>query len=98
LYNRKNEEKTLPRLLQSLKGVDEILLCDTGSTDKTIEIAKLFGVDVYEKKFEIKIQKEQAEKINKLARKNGEPDIAKEGDIVFNFAEARNWIDRKSSQ
>jgi len=92
----KNEEKTLPRLLQSLKGVDEILLCDTGSTDKTIEIAKLFGVDVYEKKFEIKIQKEQAEKINKLARKNGEPDIVKEGDIVFNFAEARNWIAEKA--
>jgi len=69
LYNRKNEEKTLPRLLQSLKGVDEILLCDTGSTDKTIEIAKLFGVDVYEKKFEIKIQKSKQKRLTNWPEK-----------------------------
>lgn len=35
----KNEEILLPRLLDSLKGIDSIVLCDTGSTDKTVEIA-----------------------------------------------------------
>lgn len=92
----KNEEKTLPRLLQSIKGVDEILLCDTGSTDKTIEVAKSFGVKVYEQKFDEVITKEKADKINELAIKNGEPDIVQEGDKLFNFSEARNWIAEKA--
>lgn len=45
-----NEEKTLPLVLGSIpkkiKGVDqiEILIIDDGSTDKTIEVAKSFGV------------------------------------------------------
>ncbi|WP_457570375.1 glycosyltransferase [Desulfurobacterium sp.] len=45
----KNEEKNLPRLLNSLKGkFKEIIVVDTGSTDKTVEIAKRFGCKVYE--------------------------------------------------
>ncbi|GAB6072186.1 TPR domain-containing glycosyltransferase [Venenivibrio stagnispumantis] len=48
----KNEEKNLPRLLESLKGkFDEIVLVDTGSTDKTIEIAKSYGAKVYQKEW-----------------------------------------------
>jgi glycosyltransferase involved in cell wall biosynthesis len=44
----KNEEKNLPRLLRSLKGkFDEIILVDTGSKDKTVEIALKFGCKVY---------------------------------------------------
>ncbi len=44
----KNEEDNLPRLLKSLKGkFDEIILVDTGSTDRTVEIAKEFGCKVY---------------------------------------------------
>lgn len=45
-----NEESTLPLVLQSIpkkiKNVDEIeiLIIDDGSTDKTVEIAKSFGV------------------------------------------------------
>lgn len=45
-----NEEKTLPLVLESIpkkiKGVDqlEILIIDDGSTDKTIEVAKQYGV------------------------------------------------------
>lgn len=46
-----NEEETLPLVLQSIprkiKGVDslEIMIIDDGSTDKTIEVAKKYGVD-----------------------------------------------------
>lgn len=39
----KNEEELLPRCLESIKGVDELIVVDTGSTDKTVEIAKSFG-------------------------------------------------------
>lgn len=39
----KNEEVMLERCLRSLKGVDSIVVCDTGSIDNTIGIAKLFS-------------------------------------------------------
>ena len=44
----KNEESCLGRCLDSLKGiVDEMIVVDTGSTDRTVEIAKEKGADVY---------------------------------------------------
>ncbi|MFH1700052.1 MAG: tetratricopeptide repeat protein [Candidatus Zixiibacteriota bacterium] len=44
----KDEEEFLPRCLKSIKDVvDEIILVDTGSTDRTIEIAKEFGCNIY---------------------------------------------------
>lgn len=44
----RNEEEVLARCLRSVKGFpDEIIIVDTGSTDKTIEIAKSFGAKVY---------------------------------------------------
>ncbi|MBX4267581.1 tetratricopeptide repeat-containing glycosyltransferase family 2 protein [Clostridium estertheticum] len=44
----KNEENYLPRCLESIKDVvDEIIIVDTGSTDRTIEIAKNYGAKVY---------------------------------------------------
>jgi len=43
----KNEERHLPRCLQSLKPiVDEMVIVDTGSTDLTAQIAQLFGAQV----------------------------------------------------
>ncbi|WP_163328952.1 glycosyltransferase family 2 protein [Desulfurobacterium thermolithotrophum] len=45
----KNEEENLPRLLRSIKGkFDELILVDTGSTDRTKEIAKEYGCKVIE--------------------------------------------------
>ncbi|MDJ0553271.1 MAG: tetratricopeptide repeat protein [Microcoleaceae cyanobacterium MO_207.B10] len=44
----KNEEKNLPRCLASVKDVvDEIVVLDTGSTDRTPEIAQDFGAKVH---------------------------------------------------
>jgi len=44
----KNEAKYLPQCLNSVKNlVDEIIIVDTGSTDKTVEIAESFGAKVY---------------------------------------------------
>jgi glycosyltransferase involved in cell wall biosynthesis len=43
----KNEEKDLPRCLESFKDiVKEIIIVDTGSTDRTVEIAKSYGAHV----------------------------------------------------
>lgn len=44
----KNEEKYLPKCLNSVKEiVDEIIIVDTGSIDKTVDIAESFGAKVY---------------------------------------------------
>jgi len=44
----KNEEKLLPNCLTSIKDLaDEIVIVDTGSTDRTVEIARSFGARIY---------------------------------------------------
>ena len=43
----KNEEKNIGECLKSAQGLaDEIIVTDTGSTDKTVEIAKSFGAKI----------------------------------------------------
>ena len=43
----KNEEALLARCLESVKGADELIICDTGSTDKTVEIARQYTDKVF---------------------------------------------------
>ncbi len=43
----KNEEKTIGRCIESVKSIaDEIIVVDSGSEDKTVEIAKNSGAKV----------------------------------------------------
>ena len=45
----KNEEDNLSHCLESVRDIfDEIVVVDTGSTDRTIEIARSFGAKVFE--------------------------------------------------
>jgi len=85
----KNGEKTLPRLLNSLKGVDDIVLMDTGSTDKTIEIAKSFKCNVIDvgDKFNIEVTEVEVKRWELLF--NYKPSF-KAGKRYFNFSKARN--------
>lgn len=41
-----NEERNLPRALESLIVVDEVVVVDSGSTDRTVEIARAYGAKV----------------------------------------------------
>jgi glycosyltransferase involved in cell wall biosynthesis len=43
----KNESSCLAKCLESLKGIDEIVICDTGSEDNTVEIAKKYTDKVF---------------------------------------------------
>lgn len=48
-----NEEDCIGRALKSIENIaDEIIIVDSGSTDKTIEIAKRFGAKIYFRKFD----------------------------------------------
>ncbi|MCI6989582.1 MAG: glycosyltransferase family 2 protein [Campylobacter sp.] len=42
-----NEEKHIKRMLESVKDFDEIIIVDSGSTDKTLEIAKDYTDKIY---------------------------------------------------
>lgn len=49
----KNEEEHLPRCLASVRPLaDQLIVVDTGSTDRTAEIAESFGASVYHHEWE----------------------------------------------
>jgi glycosyltransferase involved in cell wall biosynthesis len=47
-----NEEENLPQLLKSISFADEVVICDSGSTDRTVEIAREHGCLVVHKRFD----------------------------------------------
>ncbi len=47
-----NEENNLHRSLDSVKWCDEIVVVDSGSTDKTLDICKEFGCKIFHKNFD----------------------------------------------
>ena len=43
-----NEERNIPRVIESLRCADEVVVIDSGSTDRTVEIAAKLGARVVE--------------------------------------------------
>ena len=61
----KNEEKFLSQSLNSIKDhVDELIIVDTGSTDRTVEIAEGFGAKVYHHPWENDFSKHRNQSIS----------------------------------
>lgn len=49
MYDRKNEEAVIGRCLESVQGmVDEIIIVDTGSEDRTKEIVERYTDKIYD--------------------------------------------------
>lgn len=93
----KNEAKTLPRMMASLKEFmdrgGEVVLVDTGSTDGTADLARSLGCTVTEvgEKFITIIDEETAKQINERFVVDGEQPIVEAGNRLFDFATARNF-------
>jgi len=83
----------LPPLKQFQKSGGKIVYVDTGSTDTTSTIAREYGCIVEEvgEKFITTIDSELANKINKKFIVDGEKEIVKEGDRLFDYSSARNY-------
>jgi len=61
----RNEAHNMSQVLESLQDVvDEIIVVDTGSTDKTIEIAELYGAKVYHHPWENNFSTHRNQSIN----------------------------------
>jgi len=92
----RNEAKMLPHLFASLEDFKRrggrVNLCDTGSTDDTVKIAREWGCEVQEvgEIYRHTITKEQADKINARFVVENEYPVVEEGDKYFDFASARN--------
>lgn len=46
IVNTFNEEKNIERIIKNVKWVDEVIVCDMYSEDKTVEVAKKMGAKV----------------------------------------------------
>jgi len=47
-----NEERNLPRCLASVRGCDDIVILDSGSTDRTVTLAREAGARVFTRAFD----------------------------------------------
>ena len=93
----RNESKTLPRLVASVKEFmdagGEFIALDTGSIDGTAQIARDLGCKVEEvgDRFRRVIDHSLAASINGQFVQKGELPVVSAGDSLFDFASARNY-------
>lgn len=85
----RNEMSCIARLTASLKGVDDLVLLDTGSTDGTPEWAEKNGWRVIRAGEQFKYTATQ-DQVDKFKRYFGFDPSFKAGDKYFHFADARN--------
>jgi glycosyltransferase involved in cell wall biosynthesis len=99
----RNEEKTLPKLIASLNEFQsrggEVILVDTGSKDRTVEIAKELGCKTTEvgERFIKIIDKDLAKKINEKFVVDGENQVVEANSKIFDYSAARNFAAELSS-
>jgi O-antigen biosynthesis protein len=95
----KDEEEYLPKCLASVKSVvDEMIIVDTGSTDRTVDIAKAFGAQVYD--FEWTNSFSDARNFS-LSKASGDWVLVLDGDEVISPMDHRllaNIVRKKSSK
>src|SRR4030042_2524742 len=87
----KDEEKTIAKTISSvIPEVDAVFVLDTGSKDKTVEIARSLGarVDEVGDMFLETVTKEDEKWVKDYLGPNAH---LKKGDKIFNFGEARNY-------
>ena len=91
----RDEERSIPRLFYLLEDFldrgGELLVLDSGSTDRTVEIAKLRGCRVVELKasFDLTLDPTQAAAIEQRFAKGKEGPLVEPGQRLFNFGAAR---------
>jgi len=85
----RNEEKNISDLIDNLSGIDEIIIADGQSTDKTKEIAEQKGVKVILRndKYDIPTEQDREE----FAQKYGFDPAFTPETLVPNFGEYRNF-------
>ncbi len=87
----KNEEDTLSDCLESVRGlVDEMIIVDTGSTDRTVEIAEKFGARIFHYKWHDDFGKARN---FSLGHARGDWILVMDGDEVFDSSSV--WKFRK---
>ncbi|MCK5492608.1 MAG: tetratricopeptide repeat protein, partial [Candidatus Omnitrophica bacterium] len=85
----KNEEKHLARCLNSVKSiVDEMIVVDTGSTDMTKDIAKVFGAKVYDFKWNDDFSEARNFSISKAS---GKWNLIMDADETISFLDYYNF-------
>jgi len=89
----KNEEQNLPRCLDSLKWADQIVVLDSGSTDRTVEIARARGAEVFPEEW----KGYTGQKNSALTRATGDWVVSLDADEEFSV-EAQKDIRRLMDQ
>lgn len=89
----KNEESHIAKCLESVKWADEIIVLDSGSTDKTVEICKQFTLHIFETDWQgFGIQKQRA-----LEKATGDWVLSIDADEIIS-PELRSEIENAISQ